>query len=91
MNLYTFILDYAGGTYVSQVSAQDSIQAVDRWIKQLDLSKDESIGELDRDRLRKEFSQEKIGLVDGLKSVWCITVEIKDQVGIVHIVLTAVV
>ena len=35
MHLYTFILDYRGGTYVAQISAAHENEALSEWVSQL--------------------------------------------------------
>ena len=36
MSIYTFILDYLGGTYVSQVVSSDEFSAMHLWIEKLE-------------------------------------------------------
>ena len=35
MPIYTFFMQFRGGTYISQVEADDEIRAKDTWAKQL--------------------------------------------------------
>lgn len=37
MHTYTFILDYLGGTYISQVVANDEFNAMNVWIEKLEI------------------------------------------------------
>lgn len=37
MPLYTFFLEYGGGTYVSQVEASDEMEAPQKWASNFDL------------------------------------------------------
>ena len=83
-NLYTFIMDYLGGTYISQVDAENAEQAMEAWIKTLVVEEVEHFSETDRKKIiRVGFHEDEPGLLTGIKNVWHFTVETKK--GFAHI------
>ena len=89
MELYTFIMDYIGGTYISQVEAGDKEQARDIWIRNLEVKEIESFTIEDQEDLIKEnFSDNDIVLIKGTKSVWFFMVETKKGYGHVNLIKT---
>lgn len=89
MELFTFIMAYLGGTYISQVEAIDKEQARDIWIKNLEVKEIESFTIKDKENIIKEnFSDEDIVLIKGMKSVWFFMVETKEGYGHVNLIKT---
>ncbi len=90
MNLYTFIMDFRGGTYIDQLTAPNENEAVLKWAKQLNVryigtkTKQLFIKELP-ERL-KEFAPKPI---DEIKNVWCFTYQFKTGYGIINIIKTS--
>ena len=71
MEMYTFIMDYFGGTYISQVEAIDKEQARDIWINKLDVKEIESFMIEDKEEiLRHNFFDEDIIPIKEVNSVW---------------------
>ena len=44
MNLYTFIMNYRGGTYISQHLAENINQVIELWVDNLNYENIEGIG-----------------------------------------------
>lgn len=86
--LFTFILDYKGGTYISQVFASFE-GAGRRWAEQLDISSIDSFDEKMRTGLIDGISEETVTPITGADNVWCISLFIGDDLGLVHIIKTA--
>ena len=67
--LYTIILDYGGGTYVSQIFCRNPQKAFDVWINKIDLEKigitatPGEISDIDED----------LAPLENIKNVWCTT------------------
>jgi hypothetical protein len=89
MELFTFIMEYLGGTYISQVEARDQKQARDIWIRNLEVKEIESFTIKDKEDIIKEnFSDEDIVLIKGMKSVWFFMIKTKIDNGYVNIIKT---
>lgn len=85
--VFTFFLEWDGGTFISQYSSLSLSEAVKRWASSLDMA---TIGASDESK--KNFlidvDAETAIKVSGLNSVWCITPYIKGRLAMVHIVET---
>jgi hypothetical protein len=72
MNLYTFIMDYLGGTYISQVKANNERAAMRKWLYNLDVSGIKGFGEKNKERLiNEDFYDENPVLILGCVNTWC--------------------
>lgn len=80
MALYTLLLDYRGGTYISQITADSESLALDLWTPSIqdDVEKD-LVSELRRDRLVQ---------IEDTKNVWCTTAIVRDNLAVMNIVKT---
>lgn len=88
MQLYTILLDYAGGTYVAQTTAASEQAAVRNWLERLSL--DLIAGAVSRE-VASAF-QEDVDVpvsLDGLASAWCVTAIADQGLALVNIVKTA--
>ena len=88
---YTIVLDFRGGTYISQVDAIDETDAVLRWTDRLLAA--EPVGDLSP-ALAKAVLVELEGgdrptALDGLANVWCVTASCGDDLAIANIVQSA--
>jgi hypothetical protein len=89
MELYTFIMDYLGGTYISQVKAADEVRARDIWIKKLKVKEIKSFTNQDKkDIIKDNFADNDIVRINGTKSVWFFTVETEKGYGHVNLIKT---
>jgi hypothetical protein len=86
MLTFTFIADYMGGTYLSQVLSDNVENAIRVWAAGL---RETDLGDL-RDRqlehARGELLHDIPIPLTGLTSVWCISTLIDDHLLLVHIV-----
>ena len=71
MPLFTFFLDYRGGTYISQVRAKDYLVAPRVWAKKLELSQIPNAPERFRENLLKSFEFEKPVAIEAVRNTWC--------------------
>jgi hypothetical protein len=91
-NTFTFITDFRGGTYISQVKANDVDAAVISWVEQLKEAKN-SIKHL-REKTIAQIYQEaqdqdhRPGALEGVKNVWCTSFATKTGFLLVNIVQT---
>ena len=52
--LYTFIMYYLGGTYISQVTVASEEKAIRIWIRNLKISEIKGFGEADKKNINRE-------------------------------------
>jgi hypothetical protein len=83
--LFTFILDYKGGTYISQVRSTLG-DACEEWIRGL------AEPELNNHKpeLITEVQSQTPTPIDGLLNIWCVSALLQGELALVHIVKTAV-
>ena len=86
MHTYTVILEYLGGTYISQVSGTSAQQAVRKWIEGAPES-DLSIWSITRDELAT-VSSNAPSPIEGLSNVWCTSGTTNEGLILVHVVST---
>jgi hypothetical protein len=89
MPLFTMILDYAGGTYISQVSTANEQEAFGAWLARL---RSGEIGIAVAQEVAESFDESDGGIepLDGLDGVWCTAaVSAKDELALLNIVKTS--
>ncbi len=69
--LYTVLMDYGGGTYISQVLAPSVSSALQLWLDQLT---DDELANwtLKRSELEDVVSKDAVAL-ESLESIWCVS------------------
>lgn len=88
MPLFTFVLDYAGGTYVSQRSSAGVKQAFAEWVQALVLE-DIALGaSLDVAAAFADWEDENPVALDGLTNAWCVTGGNEAGMALVNIIQT---
>jgi hypothetical protein len=86
VTLFTFILDHAGGTYVSQLIAPDQDKALQSWIERLDNDEIEGISKSVRPAFRETGAN--LVEVDGLTGVWCGTAIADEVLALLNVIRT---
>lgn len=90
--LYTFILDYRGGTYISQVEAPDHLQAALVWAQGLDTEPIAGMGARRKKCLVRDIESqvEEHGIVglDTLTNAWCTSLLLRGKFGLLNIIRT---
>ena len=71
MALFTVILDFKGGTYISQVRARTPSEALRSWAKSRALTG--VYGLTARGRIKLRETLDELVELDGLKNAWCAT------------------
>ncbi|MCL2761570.1 MAG: hypothetical protein FWD70_08000 [Desulfuromonadales bacterium] len=89
--LYTFVVDYQGGTYISQIENEsDSPYNIFKdWVKTCDFL--EIISKrINRNKLIDKIEKfEKVPLpLDNLNNVWCITLILLNKLALINIIKT---
>lgn len=88
MHLYTVLLDYAGGTYTSQVNAADEGYALRQWVQ--DLSDRSLAGQISNEVAAAFVSMSDRPVeIEGLVSIWCASASAKQGLALANIVRTA--
>lgn len=87
--LFTFVLDYKGGTYISQVVAPTVGEAIAAWprVVNWDVIGIQSSSRFEK-QLRLDVSGDNPVALDGMSNVWCISPRLGKSVGTLHIVAT---
>lgn len=97
MPIYTVIVDYAGGTYISQVSASRIDNVLAQWADDFDfvyLTKKRNPKKKSKILRRKKYVKKLIEAEDspvllrGLQNVWCTSFLIKKKSCLINIVST---
>ncbi|MEN2402533.1 hypothetical protein GKZ90_0022270 [Flavobacterium sp. MC2016-06] len=89
--LYSFIMGYDEGCYISQVYATSEHEAMRVWLNTLDVKPIDNFSENDKKRLIiEDFFDEDPILISGCKNIWCITLKIRKNkmLAIINIVKT---
>ncbi len=88
MPFYTFIMEYDGGTYVSQLKAQSKQRACIKWAQQLNISEIHNFGQSSKEKLIEEMKTEEPILLNSLKNVWCQMTWIGGKSALINFVQT---
>ena len=88
MPLYTFILDYQGGTYLSQTAAPSPEHAISNWAKSFDTATVPGFSPEMKEGLIQATSEDRLTTVKGISNTWCMGCTIKDRLIPIHIVKT---
>ncbi|PLK44205.1 hypothetical protein [Emticicia sp. TH156] len=90
MNTYTFIMEFRGGTYISQINANNLKQGLIDWCKNLDVSEIKYLGEKNKGDLLSIIDSEIPTPINTVKNVWHFSIGIKAGFLMVNIVKTDV-
>lgn len=88
MPFYTFIMEYAGGTYISQVKAASPRKAVVKGAQKLNVSEIYKFGQVSKDKLIEEMKTKEISLLNSLKNVWFVSALIRGELALINLVQT---
>jgi len=89
MPLFTFGLEFDGGTHISQFRATSLFRAVEEYGAQL--LRDKAVAKLAvRRRLSEALSAENPVAIKGVRNVWCCSVSIGKKLALLNVVATVV-
>jgi len=88
MPLYTFVLDYDGGTYVAQVSAETPERAPVAWAQSLRPGEVRGMGQASLSRLVAELEADTPIPLDGLANTWCSVAGVRGKLALIHFIAT---
>ncbi|MBJ2156632.1 hypothetical protein [Variovorax sp. IB41] len=89
MSLYTFVLEFEGGTYVSQAEAVSVELAPSAWAEGIAPGTIRGMADASVRELREAIAEEVPVQLDGLQEVWCISTLVRGRMALVHFVSTA--
>lgn len=88
MPLFTVILEFDGGTYISQFQASSAYAAARMHAQYLvDIKGMDTLS--NRMRLAEHLSQERPVPIGGVRKVWCSSASLRGKLALVNIVATA--
>ena len=88
MALFTFVLEFDGGTYISQFRALSAHRAVGEYAARM--LRDKGVATLSmRRRLAAALSAETPVTIEGVRNVWCCSASIGKKFALLNIVATA--
>ena len=88
MPLYTFFLEYRGGTYVSQVRARSSPLAIKAWAGKFIELNVPGLGIRSKSDLVEKILHDAPTALDGLKNTWCSSALVRGQLALIHFTQT---
>lgn len=89
MELYTFIMEFRGGTYISQVYAEHLFESVQLWGKQLESNDIKHFGESGKNELLKELNDIELTKVKTVKNIWYFSLSIRKGYCAVNVIKTS--
>jgi hypothetical protein len=89
MHLYTFVLEFEGGTYLSQAEAESIELAPSAWAAGIAPGTIQGMAGASARELREAIAEEVPVQLTGLQEVWCFSALIRGRMALVHFVSTA--
>ncbi|MGR4865643.1 hypothetical protein [Caulobacter sp. LARHSG274] len=89
MNLYTMVLDFHGGTYISQFDADTAADAVAAWCREL--QDEQLLGEVSSDvaeGIMIDAIENRLVEVDGLHGAWCAAATVEGNLALLNVIIT---
>jgi len=87
--LYTFILDFKGGTYISQFRGSSPEEALQNWIARVEIEPIQGLKEKHRVKLQESFDEDGFVPIDTVANVWCYSFLLKRNSGLLNFVCTS--
>jgi hypothetical protein len=88
MPLYTVLLDFKGGTYVSQCRATSPSAAIRKWARELQTDAISGIGKLGKSQLIDDVQSDDPVALEGLSNTWCHSALVRGHLALINIVQT---
>jgi hypothetical protein len=89
MNLYTLVLDFHGGTYITQFEADDPTGAVAAWCAEL--QDEQLLGEASCDvaeGIMIDAIENHLVEVEGLHGAWCAATAVEGNLALLNVIVT---
>ena len=88
MPLFTVVLDFRGGTYISQVRAASATKAVTTWAKRLPVHEIAGMGPASQCELVARLVSDKPVPLTKLNRAWCCSVLVRGHLALINVVET---
>ena len=88
MALFTFVLDYRGGTYLDQMEGPDPRAALLSWAATTSLDRIAGLSEKSRVAFQRAMSLTRPIAVTQVSNVWCASGIVRGHLALVHFVET---
>jgi hypothetical protein len=88
MSLYTLIIEYEGGTYISQIKAPSPKSACVKWAQKLDGSQVKGLGLKGKESLIEQMKEESPVAIDGMLNAWCNSTLVRGRLALINLVQT---
>jgi hypothetical protein len=85
--LFTFVFDYGGGTYISQISGLSLTKAIAEWANSR-TDRDLTTWRLARQQLSELVKCDTPVALEGCQNVWCLTNSSEDSLMLLNIIAT---
>jgi hypothetical protein len=82
--LFTFLMEFKGGTYLSQVRAPSPAAALKKWVRGLEVKEIEGMTAAIKRQFVKCLPEESPVAITGLKSTWCSGFISRSSSALVH-------
>ncbi len=89
MFLYTFIMEYAGGIYVSQVNAENPKAACVLWAQNFKVDEVYKFGEKSKSQLVEQMKAEEPIALRGVTNIWFVSAILRGGNAYINFVRTA--
>lgn len=86
--LYTLILEFNGGTYISQILGIDEIHASRVWAKTFEFKKIKSLSMIANSDIETQLDLEEVTAINNCKNVWMMGLNINGFYSLIHIIKT---
>ena len=88
MPLYTFLMDFEGGTYIRQIEAPSPRQACVQWAHSIDISKIKGLGPKGKFSLSEQIEDEEITPINETINTWCVSALIHGKLALITLIQT---
>jgi hypothetical protein len=88
MPFYTLIMEFVGGTYISQVSASSPKSACVKWAETLDVAQITGLGVATKKSLVEQMKDDFPVPLNGLVRAWCKTALVRGNLALINLVQT---
>jgi len=91
MAIFTFIMEFRGGTYIKQVTAQNERRAVEIWVNELNSNDIMYFGQKSKNELIENIPEllEFMNPIDTVQNVWHTSYDLPTGYIDIHIIKTA--
>jgi hypothetical protein len=87
-NLFTIVMEFDGGTFISQSHGHTPEDALQKWCEDLDSNTIQNFGPKSKDILVNELldCNHNLVLLDGMINVWCTSHVIRGKLMLINVI-----